>query len=269
MNPAFIRAYPPAQPGDGPQRWLLFRAGELVLAGGDPVHLLADSPQVLALGVSPLFLGTLNQVAYLAGELPAETPLPAGWQTIGLRSAFGKLAEDEFSVAGYASQMLLWQRSSRFCPVCAGPTEQVGGDWGKRCTVCGFSRYPQISPAILALVHDGDRVLLTHKPGWGPMFSIIAGFVEPNESLEACVHREVLEESGLSLAAVSYFGSQGWPFPAQLMIGFMCQYRSGDITIDDQELDEARWFHVDALPPLPGAISLSRQLLDAWVASRR
>lgn len=270
MDQSFIRAYPPAQPGDGPVRWLLFQKEALVLGGtADAPSLIADMTHPVTLLASPpLFLGTLDAVNYVASDMPADAPLPEGLQTIGLRSAFGKLNEAEFSIAGYASQMLLWQRSSRFCPVCAGPTEQVGGDWGRRCTVCGFSRYPQISPAILALVHNGDRVLLTHKPGWGPMFSIIAGFVEPNESLEACVHREVLEESGLRLGAVTYYGSQGWPFPAQLMIGFMCQYSAGEIAIDDKELDEARWFHVDDLPPLPGAISLSRQLLDAWVAAR-
>ena len=268
MRSRFVRAYPPAQ-ADSAARWLLFRGNELVVqVAGDQTALFEEAALDGAADLKPLYLGMLDTVAYVAAEFAADGPLPAGMRVVGLRGLYGKLGEEEFSIAGYASQMLLWQRSSQFCPVCGAPTEPVGGDWGRRCTSCGFARYPQISPATLALVHDGDRVLLTHKAGWGPMYSIIAGFVEPNESLEGCVHREVLEEVGVELDQVVYGGSQGWPFPAQLMVGFTCRYAGGEIVIDAQELDDARWFHVDELPPLPGKISLSRQLLDHWIHSR-
>jgi NAD+ diphosphatase len=121
----------------------------------------------------------------------------------------------------------------------------------------------------LALVHDGDRILLAHKPGWGARRSILAGFTLPGESLEECVHREVLEESGVRVDKLSYFGSQPWPFPQQLMIGFFAQYVAGVIQIDAEELEGADWYDFRQLPPLPPPLSLSRQMIDAWAQSRR
>lgn len=271
MRSTFLRAYPPAQPAEGETRWLLFRNGDLLVrAEGDQIALIADRAALAdAQGGEPIYLGTLDGVPYIACALAGDDALPEGWQPRNLRTLFGALGDEEYGIAGFASQMLFWQRTSQFCPVCGSPTEHVGGDWGRRCTSCGFSRYPQISPAILALVSDGDRILLTHKPGWGARYSIVAGFVEPNEALEDCVQREVMEECGVDVAGVTYFGSQGWPFPAQLMVGFTCTYAGGELAIDPHELDDARWFHVDDMPELPGPLSLSRQLIDHWVSSRK
>jgi NAD+ diphosphatase len=126
-----------------------------------------------------------------------------------------------------------------------------------------------VTPAILVLVHDGDRVLLTHKPGWGKRYSCIAGFVEPSESLEECVQREVSEEVGLEIADVSYVGSQPWPFPHQLMVGFTTRYVGGTIRLDERELDDAAWFHIDDLPEMPPPQSLAHYIITTWTASRR
>jgi NAD+ diphosphatase len=182
---------------------------------------------------------------------------------------FGQLDDFSYGLAGYAAQLLYWQRTSCFCGICGQRTESVSGDWGKRCTNCGHTTYPRVSPAVLALIHDGERILLVHKPGFGDMYSIIAGFVEPGESLEECVQREVYEEVGVDVSAISYVGSQPWPFPHQLMIGYTAQYAGGEICIDTTELDVAQWFHVDALPSLPGPLSLSRQMIDAWARVQR
>ncbi|HEU4322289.1 MAG TPA: NAD(+) diphosphatase [Roseiflexaceae bacterium] len=271
MPPTFTRAYPPAEPPAGPAVWLPFQGDKLLvreaphgvaLAYAEPADLAPLAPE------QPIYLGTLGERPCLVFEVPAEQEPPPGWRPLSLRALFGQVDEAEYGLAGYAWQILYWRRTSRFCPVCGGATEPVGGDWGRRCTVCGHSRYPQISPAVLALVHNGDYILLTHKPGWGPMYSIIAGFVEPNESLEECVHREVLEEVNLEVADVIYQGSQPWPFPHQLMIGFFARYRSGEPQPDTTELDEARWFHVRDLPMMPMPLSLSRQLIDRWIESR-
>jgi len=122
---------------------------------------------------------------------------------------------------------------------------------------------------VLALVHDGgDRILLASKPGWGDRYSILAGFVLPGESVEECVHREVAEEVSVAITDLRYEGSQPWPFPHQLMIGFSARYVSGEIGLDEEELDRAAWFHVRDLPGLPPPVSLSRQMIDAWVRSR-
>jgi NAD+ diphosphatase len=129
--------------------------------------------------------------------------------------------------------------------------------------------YPHVSPCVIVLIHDGEHILLTHKPGWGPMHSIVAGFVEPGESLEECLVREVREEVGAEVDEVRYFHSQPWPFPHQLMIGFFARYIGGEIRPDPSELDVARWFHVDELPAIPPPLSIARRMIDAWVASLR
>jgi NAD+ diphosphatase len=119
------------------------------------------------------------------------------------------------------------------------------------------------------LIHDGwDRILLARKPGWGKRYSILAGFVEPGETLEECCYREALEEAGVVTTDFEYAGSQPWPFPHQLMVGFSCLWQSGEIKIDETELEHADWFHASDLPELPPPLSLSRQIIDRWVASR-
>lgn len=252
--------------------WLTFRGNELVLRDeGRGLGLIQGGAELIE-GLAPsepLYIGTLNDVPCVTCEVSAQAALPEGWSALGLRSLWGNVDEMTYDLAGYATQLLYWRHTSSFCPVCGHQTEAMAGDWGRRCTNCGHTAYPHVTPAILALVHDGDRVLLTHKEGWGNRYSIIAGFVEPGETLEACVHREVYEEVGVELSEVTYRGNQAWPFPHQVMIGFTGSYASGDIVIEEKELDDARWFHVDELPELPSGMSLSRQLLDAWIASRR
>jgi NAD+ diphosphatase len=126
-----------------------------------------------------------------------------------------------------------------------------------------------VTPAILVLVYDEDRMLLTHKPGWGKRYSCIAGFVEPGESLEGCVQREVHEEVGLQVTDIHYVGSQPWPFPHQLMVGYTARYAAGTLHIDQQELDDARWFRADALPEFPPPQSLAHQIIVGWLASQK
>ena len=264
-----MRAYPPAQPVPGPALWLPFRRGELLVQteNGSPRLYQGSRDKLDDLCCqAPLYLGKLGDIPCLAADCDADTDLPDGWAALSLRALFGQLSEAEYGLAGYASQMLYWQRTSGFCPVCGHRTEAKDGDWGRRCPNCGHVAYPHVTPATLILVHDGPRLLLAHKPGWGNRYSILAGFVEPGESLEDCVRREVREEVGVELAELSYAGSQPWPYPHQLMVGFTAQYAGGDIQVDGEELDQADWFTRETLPELPPAVSLSRQMIDAWVA---
>ena len=214
------------------------------------------------------YLGTLEETPCLACEVSPDFSLPQGWRELTQRELFGRLADDSRGLVGYASQLLLWQRTNRFCPVCGHSTEAIGGTWGRICPNCGYNSYPPVTPAILVLVYDGARMLLTHKPGWGKRFSCIAGFVEPGESLEECVQREVHEEVGLEVTDVTYVGSQPWPFPHQLMVGFTARYVGGTLHLDEQELDDAAWFHADALPELPPPESLAHHIIVTWLASR-
>ena len=133
-----------------------------------------------------------------------------------------------------------------------------------RCPRCGLSAYPRLAPAIIVLVERDDEVLLARGRGFGRMYSAVAGFVEPGETLEQAVHREVCEEVGVALGAVRYFGSQPWPFPHSLMIGFFADWASGEIAADGVEIVDANWYRPDHLPEIPPALSIARRLIDDW-----
>lgn len=269
LSESFIRSYPPATAPGGPAHRFLFQSGKLLIGRGVGAATLPSDKQYSAVtgGCNPILLGALAGKSILACEVDADAPVPAGLSAVGLRDLYGLVSEELYSIAGYASQILYWLATSRFCPVCGGPTTSREGDWGRLCTVCGHVGHPRISPATLMLVHDEDRILLAHKPGWGKRFSILAGFVEPGESLEECVRREVLEEVSLHVDDLRYTCSQAWPFPHQLMIGFTARHCGGEIRVDGVEIDDARWFPAESLPDLPPPLSLSRQMIDAWVRS--
>ncbi len=262
---SFTRAYPPTAPPPGPAVVLPVADGKVLVAGTEPGARLLTEADDVALA-SPLYLGTQAETPCVAGTLNGTEPDGTRWAT--LRELYGNLTEDEYALAGYAAQMVYWNATSGFCPVCGHETTQKDHDWGKVCTNCGHTGYPRVSPAVLIVVHDGNRILLSHKEGWGPRYSILAGFVEPGESLEECCAREAMEETGVIVTDIKYAGSQPWPFPHQLMIGFTARYAGGDIVRDEAELDDARWFDVTAMPDLPGKSSLSRKLIDEWVISR-
>lgn len=272
MTPTFLRSYPPALPQTSLALWFPFREGELLvqqnehgvsIISGDDASLAVVQPQTIT------YLGTLGDQPCMTCEVSAGTTLPANWKALSLRALYDQVDITLYGIAGYALQILLWQRNSRYCPVCGHETEIIPASWGKECHNCGHISYPPSVPAILVLVHDGERVLLAHKPGWGRRYSILAGFVEPGESLEECVAREVMEEVGVNITDITYVGSQPWPFPHQLMIGYMARYVSGDIRIDELELDDAQWFQIDALPELPPPMSLARQIIIAWLKMHR
>jgi NAD+ diphosphatase len=271
MTTAFERQYPPARPTPGPAYWFLFRGNEMLVQDTGQTGLtipLLDEAAVAALEPGQvLFLGTLNGVPCMAGEVSADVPVDP--HAVGIRELYGRLDEETYGVVFYASHILRWQRDSRFCPVCGHTLGKPREQWMRQCTNCDYIGYPLVSPAILALVHEGPNVLLVHKPGWGTRFSIVAGFVEPGETLEQCVQREVREEVGVEVTDITYGGSQPWPFPHQLMIGFMARYTGGQICPDETEVDQAAWFRFDQLPDLPAPLSLSRQLIDRWVNSQR
>jgi len=174
-----------------------------------------------------------------------------------------KLPDDLLSLGGMAMQALWWESTSGFCPRCGAPTERLAGEWGKRCPKCKYEHYPHLHPAVIVIVRDGDRVLLARKAIWAPgRYALVAGFVDNGESLEGCVAREVKEEVGVDVKDITYVGSQNWPFPSQLMVGFVATYAGGDIKVDPEELEDARWFPCSNLPSLPSRHSISRYLID-------
>jgi NAD+ diphosphatase len=217
-----------------------------------------------------LYLGTLDGAHCYAAEVAPGLAAPAGMAWQGLRALFSVLEDAHLDLAGRAVQLLDWDRNHRFCGRCAAPTVSKDDERARVCPSCRLTVYPRISPAVMALVRRERQILLGRGPHFPPgMFSALAGFAEAGETLEQCVAREVLEESGVETTNIRYVGSQPWPFPNSLMIAFVCDYAGGELRPQDGEIEEVAWFDIDNLPRLPGRISIARHLIETAVAELR
>jgi NAD+ diphosphatase len=210
-------------------------------------------------------VGDLDDAPARAAAI-ADAPLPEPFFVAGLRELFSALSEETFWSAGRATQIVDWANTHRFCGRCATPTERVQGERCMRCPKCGHLAYPRITPAIIVLVRRGEEALLARGARFPlPFYSTLAGFSEVGESLEETLAREVREEVGIEVKDIRYFGSQPWPFPNSLMIGFSAEWAGGEIRIDGNEILDANWYRADSLPAIPPRISIARRLIDAWL----
>ena len=210
------------------------------------------------------FLGIFEGRACFAVE--GSGRLPEGYAADNLYSWLGRVAPPVFYLAGRAQQVIEWHDTHQFCGRCGERMEDHSYDRAKECPACHLINYPRLAPSIIVLVTRGDEMLLARNANWpSNMFSTLAGFVEPGESIEQTVHREVLEEVGLKVGNLKYFGSQSWPFPNSLMLGFHAEYHSGEIVCQDDEIAEAHWFDVNNLPNVPPGSAISRWLIDAFI----
>ncbi|MGI8794558.1 MAG: NAD(+) diphosphatase [Acidimicrobiales bacterium] len=184
-----------------------------------------------------------------------------------LRMLWGRLDEPTWTVAGRAIQLVAWARTHRYCGQCATPTVEAENDRARLCPACGLLSFPRLAPAVITLVErDDGRALLGRNRNFpAEFYSCLAGFVEPGETLEHAVAREVHEEVGLTVGKVEYFGSQPWPFPHSLMVGFTARWLEGEIQVDETEIIDAQWFTPDDLPSIPGPMSIARRLIDDWI----
>jgi NAD+ diphosphatase len=215
------------------------------------------------------YLGQLDRRPCYTVELAEGIILPEGTAFEGLRQVYDRLDEDLFWVAGRAVQIIDWDRTHQFCGRCGSHTKTHPTERAKECPQCGLLHFPRLAPAIIVLVERGQEMLLARSRRFPTvMYSTLAGFVEPGETLEQAVVREVKEETGISVKDISYFGSQPWPFPHSLMIGFTAAYESGEITLEDEENIDAGWFSADRLPALPGKIGIARKLID-WFLEKQ
>jgi len=212
-------------------------------------------------------LGTLNNYPCFSVEIFSEPlSIPENVKFMGLRQLFGLIEEKLFWLAGRAIQIVNWDRTHQYCGQCGTRTNEKLNEYAKVCPNCGFTSYPRISPSIIVAVIKNDKILLVQSNHFKSTFyTVISGFVEPGETLEECLIREVKEEVGIEVKNISYFGSQSWPFPNSLMIAFTAEYDKGEIYIDEEEIIDARWFTVDNLPCLPNSISIARQLIDWFI----
>ena len=208
----------------------------------------------------------------LLEDMPActasvDTPLEetAEYLPMGLRASYDYLDPILHKIAGKAYELIYWDQHSRFCPSC-GTKTVMQTTISKQCPNCKYEIYPVVSPAILVLIRKGDAILLVHARNFrGSFYGLVAGFLETGETLEECVRREVMEETGLEINNITYFGNQPWPYPSNLMVGFIADYVSGTIRLQDEELSEGVFFSKDNLPELPRKLSLARKMIDWWL----
>ncbi|TRX73498.1 NAD(+) diphosphatase [Pseudomonas mangiferae] len=208
-----------------------------------------------------------GEPVYLLEAAPGAELPGCSWQ--GLRQFMMQADAETFRMLGYASQIGTWAQQNRFCGSCGVGLRLLPGERAMVCSDCGLHLYPRLAPSMIVLVTRGDEVLLARSPRFVPgVYSTLAGFVEPGESVEACVRREVREEVAVEIEAPRYIASQSWPFPHSLMLGFHAEYRSGEIVPQPGEIEDARWFPLDNLPPLPASRSIARYLIDLYLARR-
>lgn len=256
---------PPWTPGD-PGRWYVVRGTDILTDrhGGVP---FGSRPPIKDHG-EPIFLGTFEGEAAWAVDAPDQLALPPEAAWTSLRSLIAGV--DEWRLAARAVGMVTWWRTSRYCGCCGAATRPVAGAHAKVCEECGAHIFPRLSPAIIVLIERGRQALLARNRKWPDgRYSAVAGFVEPGETLEAAVRREVAEEVGIELGGITYVASQPWPFPDSLMCGFRADWAAGDIAVDGEEIAEARWFEPDDLPNLPPPVSIARQLIEDWRRTAR
>ena len=249
--------------------WFIYRDNRLLVEKrGDAIAVpCVDDPS--AIGVSVVrshHIGSIGEIPCSAAEIAEGVAVPGTMELRGLRDVIRLFSEDLFTAASFGFHIVDWDRTSRYCGRCATPMSFKSDERARECPSCGLVCYPRISPAIIVAVQRDDWILLAraHRHPAG-MYSVLAGFVEPAETLEQCVAREVREEVGIEVADVRYFGSQPWPFPNSLMVGFTAEHRSGEICIDAAEIADAQWFSPSSLPRIPGSYTIARRLIDATV----
>ncbi|MEO7853522.1 MAG: NAD(+) diphosphatase [Rubrivivax sp.] len=237
-----------------------FVEGQLLLGEGDEG--LAPGPLVDA-GVRH-YLGRLGGLDAWAQRVEA---VPPGWRPVPLRAAMMALPAAQMDVAARAAQVIEWDRTHRFCGVCGTATDRVEHERARRCPACAHTAYPRVTPAMMVLVWREGQVLLARAPHFAKgMYSALAGFVEAGETLEQCVERETAEEVNVRIADLRYRGSQSWPFPHSLMLAFTARWTSGEIVPQAGEIEDAQWFPLDGLPPIPPRFSISGHLIRDTIA---
>lgn len=256
----------PETPSDEPMLFA-FRGRELLVT---EEHTLPDLGQVDAASyeaVRTQYLGQLDGRDCYSAELPIDAGEEQGFRYVNLQRLYSTLDEATHAVAGRAVQIVEWDRTHQYCGACAEPTELSETDRSRSCPKCKIPMYPRLAPAMIVAVEKDDQILLARSPHFPPgILSVLAGFVEPGESAEDAVLREVFEETAIVVKDVEYFSSQAWPFPNSLMLGFRAQYASGDIKVDGEEIQEAGWYKAAAMPPMfPGRVSISQWLVHDFL----
>lgn len=269
---SIYKRYVPAniceQVSGGKIYWFVFSLSKMLISinKDNSIPYVQTLEELNIVAIRTQYLGNLEGQSCYSVEVSAEAEAPEGMAFKDLRSLYGTLQDDIFILAGKALQIVTWDKTHQYCGSCGTHTETIQSEKAKRCPKCGLINYPRISPAVITAIIKDNKILLAHNSGFkGDMYSVIAGFLEPGETLEECVQREVMEEVGIAIKNIRYFGSQPWPFPNSMMIGYIAEYDSGEILVDGVEITKAAWFDAHNFPELPSKMSIARKLIDWYI----
>ena len=250
---------------DQPLDWVLVQGGNLLLrehegsltlpSGNLPVTPTENEP--------PLVFATWQGRQIGAMTIRHQTQLPQDLVMEPFNAFRERISPELITIAGIGKQLMHWQQLSRFCSRCGGRPRQLPHNWGKQCPDCATEHFPHIHPCAIVMIRRDNQLLLIRKPEWAPgRYGLVAGFLDVGESLEECAVRETREETGIAIKNIRYVTSQCWPFPSQVMAGFVAEYAGGTLCVDGNEVEDARWFSLDSLPTLPARRSIARYLID-------
>lgn len=253
----------PLEPG----YWVIIQDNNIILHDGEtgPTLPMGELPDWLAAPAAPLNIGLWNGRPLRIFPVDKGCIVQPPFIAEALNAVVQRVDDSTLGIGGLARQILHWEQQSRFCSLCGGRAQPFLREWGRKCSVCNSKQFPKISPCAIVLVRRDDEVLLVRKAEWPTgRYSLVAGYLGFGESLEDCALREVKEETGIDIADIKYVGSQSWPFPSQIMAGFVATYAGGELVVDHNELEDARWFPVSDLPTLPPTRSIARRIIDTF-----
>lgn len=261
----FVASYAPA--GRDGRAVVLNFVGNSLLVTDDNALPGAELTAPLGRCREALTLGALDGVPCEMRVWPGDAAIPPGLKKSGYRQLWGHGPDALLEAVSRGQQLAAWLDGHRFCGACGGSMTTLDNEPARRCERCGALAYPRLSPVCIVLVLRGDEMLLARSPHFPPgVYSALAGYIEAGESVENCLRREVREEAGIGIANIRWFGSQSWPYPHSLMLGFLADYADGELTPQPEEIEDAGWFTRDRLPALPHPSSIARRMIDSLLA---